>query len=205
VVESSGHKVRTVAPGSYGTATLAGSGVAAWADGTGAGASFNGPRGVDVDAALGTIYVADTQNHRIRAVTPAGVVTTLCGNGAASSLDGIGTAATSSSPVGVAYSASGFLYFTDSGSSRIRVLRVSSGAVNTSAGLTGGFADGIGTVARFSTPLGICLDYSTGVERLLVADSSNHRAYWGGSVRALSSAAACTRHWAAFRSACTHC
>src|SRR5689334_741405 len=49
-----------------------------WFDGTGDAARFNNPFGVAVDA-TGNWYVADTYNHTIRKVTPAGVVTTLAG------------------------------------------------------------------------------------------------------------------------------
>ena len=53
--------------------TLAGSGAGGYADGTGSGASFNGPRGIVVDA-TGNVYVNDYANYRIRMITPAGVV-----------------------------------------------------------------------------------------------------------------------------------
>ena len=53
------------------TTTLAGSGSGAYADGQGAQASFYGPYGVAVDS-MGTVYVADTYNFRIRKVTSAG-------------------------------------------------------------------------------------------------------------------------------------
>ena len=51
--------------------TLAGSGSGAYADGQGTQASFNRPYGVAVDS-MGTVYVADTDNNRIRKVTSAG-------------------------------------------------------------------------------------------------------------------------------------
>ena len=60
--------------------TLAGSaGLKGSTDGTGAAARFNDPRGVAADGA-GNVYVADTHNHTIRKIIPAGVVTTFAGN-----------------------------------------------------------------------------------------------------------------------------
>jgi hypothetical protein len=70
------------------------------ADGTGTNARFNDPQGVAVDRA-GNVYVADTYNGAIREVTPAGVVTTLAGNGAGYE-EGTGEPAQFSNPASVA-------------------------------------------------------------------------------------------------------
>ena len=60
--------------------TLAGSaGQCGFADGVGAEARFNSPRGIAIDAATGNLYVADTDNQVIRKVTQEGVVTTVVG------------------------------------------------------------------------------------------------------------------------------
>jgi len=60
--------------------TLAGStGQCGFADGTGAQARFNSPRGMAIDAVTGSLYVADNQNQVIRKVTKEGVVTTVVG------------------------------------------------------------------------------------------------------------------------------
>ena len=79
VADSYNRTIRKVTPGGVVT-TLAGM-AGSWgsADGTGSAARFNYPSGVAVDSA-GNVYVADTGNHTIRKVTPAGVVTTLAGN-----------------------------------------------------------------------------------------------------------------------------
>jgi hypothetical protein len=85
------NRIRKTTPGGV-TTVFAGSGSAAFADGVGTSASFNNPMHMDFDS-LGNLYVADRKNHRIRKITPAGVVTTLAGSGAAGSTNGTGTAA----------------------------------------------------------------------------------------------------------------
>ena len=77
-------------------------------DGTGSAARFNSPRGIAVDSA-GTVYVADTNNHTIRQITPAGVVTTLAGlPGSSGTADGTGTAARFNQPRGIAVDRHGY-------------------------------------------------------------------------------------------------
>ena len=70
---------------------------AGYADGTGNEASFNEPSGIVVGRD-GNIYVADLNNHRIRKITPAGVVTTLAGDGGNRNTDGVGREASLNGP-----------------------------------------------------------------------------------------------------------
>jgi len=111
--------IRRITPNAVVT-TLAGSGAVGSADGTGAGASFNHPRGIAVDAS-GTVYVADTGNNTIRRITPAGVVTTLAGTpGATGTADGAGAAASFNGPQGTAVDAAGNVYVDDTLNDTVR-------------------------------------------------------------------------------------
>ena len=100
--------------------TLAGNAGYGSADGTGSAARFNSPSGVAVDS-TDNVYVADSANHTIRKVTPAGGVTTLAGlAGGAGTADGTGSAARLYDPGGVAVDSAGNVYVADSGNNTIR-------------------------------------------------------------------------------------
>src|SRR3989442_1463480 len=83
--------------------TLAGQvGVTGSANGTGSGASFNGPQGTSVDSA-GNVYVADNGNRTIRKITTGGAVTTFAGStGLQGTNDGVGSVARFRQPVSLA-------------------------------------------------------------------------------------------------------
>ncbi|WP_230204473.1 SBBP repeat-containing protein, partial [Olavius algarvensis spirochete endosymbiont] len=98
--------------------TLAGSGDAAFTDATGNAAKFNYPSGVAVDSS-GNVYVADSNNHRIRKITPEREVSTLTGS-TEGFADGTGTAALFDSPYGVAVDSSDNVYVADRENNRIR-------------------------------------------------------------------------------------
>lgn len=150
--------------------TFAGSTASGSADGTGSAASFNFPARVATDAS-GTIYVADQNNHEIRRITPAGVVTTLAGSGVPGFTDGTGSAASFSSPNGVAVDASGNVYVADYNNNEIRKI-TPAGVVTTLAGsTTAGHADGTGSAASFNHPGGVTVDSSGNV---YVADTQNY-------------------------------
>ncbi|MDF2431193.1 MAG: hypothetical protein JWP44_824 [Mucilaginibacter sp.] len=151
--------------------TLAGDGIAGYKDGVGTGAEFNTPLGLTIDAS-GNLYVADELNERIRKITPAGVVTTVAGNGNRQSADGGTAAASFSDPSGLVFDSSGNLYITDAGSSRIRKISAD-GIVSTIAGsgTSTGSADGPGNTATFDGPYGITIDKAG---NLFVSDRFNN-------------------------------
>ena len=152
--------------------TLAGNGSVGSADGTGADARFYSPYGVAVDGD-GNVYVADSSNHTIRKITPAGVVTTLAGTaGSSGSADGTGADARLRYPYGVAVDGDGNVYVADNSNHTIRKI-TPAGVVTTWAGTypERGFSDGRGPFARFQNPYAVAVD---GDGNVYVADSSNH-------------------------------
>jgi len=180
VSDSNNHRIRKIVISTGAVTTVAGSGNAAFADGTGAAASFNLPYDVDVDE-NGILYVAELFNHRIRRIViSTGVVTTLAGgNGTTPGvnggrwLDGTGTGAAFNQPIAVSLDKRGNLIVSDHANHRIRKIALATGVVTTIAGQnTPGFDDGLSPGASFNIPAALTLDTSG---NLYVTDRHNHR------------------------------
>jgi sugar lactone lactonase YvrE len=168
VADRTNRRIRKISPEGL-VSTLAGSSTDGSADGQGDLASFSLPSGIALDAA-GIIYVADQNNHRIRKITPGGLVSTLAGS-TAGFADGQGSAAQFSTPRTVAVDAAGNVYVGDISNHRIRKI-MPTGLVSTLAGSTGGYADGQGSAAQFLFPNGVAVDAAGNV---YVADGLNNR------------------------------
>ena len=174
VSDADGHAIRKITPDAVVT-TLAGvPGVPGTTDGLGTVAQFNGPGGLAVDS-TGNVYVSDDSNHRIRKITPAGIVSTLAGPTGApvtGDADGPASSARFNLPRGIALDGAGNLYVTDIKNAIIRKISAA-GVVSTLAGLSGtiGSADGLGSAVRFNSPQGIAVDARG---NLYVADTLNH-------------------------------
>ena len=87
VADTFNNRIRKVTSAEVVT-TIAGDGTYGFADTDIANnvvAQFSSPTGVAVDSS-GNLYVADWENHRIREITPEGVVSTLAGDGTEASL-----------------------------------------------------------------------------------------------------------------------
>ena len=168
------HRIRRISP--LGVVTLlAGSGSPAFADGTGASASFSYPAQIAIDN-NGNLYVADTNNQRIRRIViSTGVVTTLVGVGTASSVDGAGRSGTVNTPVGLTISKDNTLLFvTEANGNRVRQIHISSAVITTIAGNgTSGATNGVGTNATFGFPIGVAPDPLGNY--LYVLDPVSHR------------------------------
>jgi sugar lactone lactonase YvrE len=151
--------------------TVAGqAGQAGFAEGARGASRLSGPRAVVVDVD-GTLYVADTENHVIRALSPGGRLTTLAGNGRAGFADGRGDAARFDRPVAIALGPEGRLYVADQNNHRVRVV-TTQGEVATVAGAgTAGFRDGTGPASLFSRPAGLAVD---ALGRIYVSEAGNH-------------------------------
>jgi DNA-binding beta-propeller fold protein YncE len=149
--------------------TLAGGATSGSTNGVGTAASFADPFGVAVDT-FGAVYVADTSNNLIRLIYPNRTVITLAGS-TMGSIDGDGTAALFNWPYGVAVDNSGSVYVADHRNHKIRRI-FPNRTVITLAGGAAGFANGVGSAARFNFPVGVAVDMSGAV---YVADRDNHK------------------------------
>jgi sugar lactone lactonase YvrE len=92
-------------------------------DGPASNARLNEPKGLWLTTS-GDLYIADCGNHRVRKVTPSGIITTVAGSGPGSDLgdDGPATDAKLSSPTGVYVDSNGYLFIADSDTYSIRIV-----------------------------------------------------------------------------------
>lgn len=157
--------------------TVAGSGQQGFGGDGGAATSalLDSPEGIAVDAS-GTLYIADSRNHRVRAVV-SGIISTLAGTGVAgfSGDGGSATAAQLDLPTAVSVDASGNLFVADTNNQRIR--RISAGVITTVAGSgQQGFGGdgGAATAALLDSPMGVAVDPANPA-RFYIADTHNQR------------------------------
>jgi Leucine-rich repeat (LRR) protein/sugar lactone lactonase YvrE len=145
-------------------------------------AKLNNPQGIAIDGE-GNLYIADTNNHRIRKVDSNGIITTVVGNGRRGFAgdNGLATAARLRYPVAIVFDNNGHLYITDSGNHRIRKVTGqrtrktnANSMITTFAGSRSGYRgdNGPATQARLSNPSGLAVDSQN---NLYIADTDNHR------------------------------
>ena len=174
IADFSNNVVRKVSNGII--STVAGSGLHAYAGdgGLATSAGLNSPLGLAVDAS-GNLYIADSGNHVVRIVSPGGIIKTFAGNGALGDSGDGGPAvnAVLANPYGVAVDATGNVYISDSGASRVRVV-TPGGVISTIAGTgSAGYSgdNGPANVAQVGTVEGIAVDAQGD---LYIADQGNN-------------------------------
>ena len=196
IADYGNNAVRKVAAASGTISTVAGTGVQSFSGdgGNATSAGLHGPQAVALDNG-GNLYIADSQNNRIRVVTPAGSISTVAGTGLPG-YTGDGHLATSAqivSPSGLVVDSGGGVYITDS-SSLVRKFFVGGSIFTIAGNTTLGYSGdgGLATSAQLNAPMGMAVD-SKGV--LYVADTGNsairalQAAGFGSSIAAVVSAA----------------
>ena len=181
IADADNNRIRTISTAGI-ISTFAGTGTGGYTGdgGQATSAKLHYPSGVSVDAS-GNVYIADQSNSRIRKVNPAGIISTIAGNGTNgySGDGGQATAAGFRGPSGVSVDASGNVYIADYINSVIRTVNTA-GIINTFAGrdssgigIAGYTGDGgAATAAELYFPQGVATD-ATG--NIYIADASNNR------------------------------
>jgi hypothetical protein len=172
IADVDNNRIRRVA--SDGTITTVAGGGAGGDGGPATTASLTKPSGVALTADGGYL-IADTYDHRVRRVDPAGTITTVAGTGAAGVTGdgGPATSATLNRPTRVAVEPDGGFVIADELNNRLR--RVApDGTISTVAGTTAGFSGdgGLATGAQLNNPVGVAV--TTGGD-YLIADTNNQR------------------------------
>jgi len=112
IADTANNRIRKINPAGIIT-TVAGSGQFGFSGdgGLATAARLNYPSGVTLDG-VGNLFIADNFNHRIRRVSPSGIISTVAGDGIRgfSGDGGPGTAAQLNFPLGVAVDAEGNLF-----------------------------------------------------------------------------------------------
>jgi sugar lactone lactonase YvrE len=174
IADTHNQRIRRVSGGII--TTFAGTGTSGYSGdgGSPTSAMLSNPSALAVDSS-GNLYIADTDNHRIRKITGT-TITTVAGNGE-QDFTGDGSAATSAaidSPNGVAVDAKGAIYIGDTHNQRVRVVNIA-GIISTLAGTgskTYGGDNGPAASASLARPRGLSVD---ALGNIYVADSDNNR------------------------------
>lgn len=135
--------------------TLAGSS-AGYTDTKGTSAQFKAPNQLAVDA-NGNVFVTDRGNFRIRKVSSSGVVTTLAGNGANTSINGKSMEASFGDPFGISIANDGGIYVSEYNKQVIRKIDAAKNVTTVAGNGVTGLVDGVGADVKLTTPAGMTI------------------------------------------------
>ncbi|MBA3974839.1 MAG: hypothetical protein C0504_11555 [Candidatus Solibacter sp.] len=176
IADTKNHRIRRVNSKGF-IQTIAGTGTAGWSGdgGKATAARINNPMGMSFDA-TGNLYFADTFNHRIRKISPDGIISAVAGRGNPGFAGDNGAAANARLfyPKGVHHGPDGQLYVADTFNSRIRVV-AADGTITTIAGngkfgLSGDEGDSRTAELRFPNAVAVGAD-----GKVYVSDSQNNK------------------------------
>lgn len=170
VADEKNHSIRKITPLGE-VNTLAGNGVSGSIDGNGAEASFNYPSGIALDNS-GNVYVADFSNHKIRKITPGGLVSTLAGSGSIGRANGLGTLASFHNPTGISVDKAGNVYVADAGNHQIRKINTQGTVSTLPCTESEGSISNLATNTGFYNPSSVITD---GKGSIYVTDQNNNR------------------------------
>jgi sugar lactone lactonase YvrE len=173
LADTHNHRIRRIDAATGIITTIAGTGTPGFSGDTTAAtaATLALPHGLTIDAA-GNLYLADTQNHRIRRIDAVtGIITTAAGDGtqAFSGDGGPATTASLNSPRNTAISPSTLLTLADTGNQRIRQLTAAPApptTIQTIAGL------GLTTPGALTLAAPAVIAYGTGQLTAALASST---------------------------------
>ncbi len=179
------HRISKIAANATTASTWVGGATSGYADSP-ATVMFHNPTGLALDSG-GNLFVADTENKRVRKVAADGTTSTLAGDGTQAYLDGVGTAAQLARPQGLAISRDGkTLYDTDTDSPCLRKIDIATATVSTLLGDCANGNAGAGVVdGTAATPAKLGYSYGVAVD---AHDNVFLTHAWDGVVRVVTPA-----------------
>lgn len=176
ICDMGNHRIRKVNSSGI-ISTYAGTGIQGFSGdgGLATAARISNPCGVVVDA-VGNLFFTEIYDHRVRRISPSGIISTIAGTGIAgfSGDNGAAALAQLKMPIGISLDAVGNLYIADANNNRIRKINTG-GIISTVAGTgVGGYnGDGITALtAQLRVPTGIAFDSQN---EMFIADAANSR------------------------------